>query len=93
MGARARTVVIGTAGVRSALKREELAMVVAASDHSERTEDKVLKLARAQGVPVVVGPDTKTLGRDLGRDVIQVVGVKDASLAKGIADRALDDGR
>lgn len=84
LGARAGTLVVGTGGVRGALQRDELALVVVAGDVSERTEQKVVRLARARGVPTVTGPDSLRLGARLGRGAVQAVGVRDAGLAAGI---------
>ena len=92
LGMRAGSVVVGTGGVRGALQRDELALVMVAYDRSPRTEEKVLRLARARGVPLVVGPNADDLGRSVGRGSVQAVGVRDAKLATGIRDQATDDG-
>ncbi len=84
LGVRARKVVIGTSGVRAALQRGELALVVVASDYGARTKEKVLRLARASGVRALVGPPAAELGRRLGRGAVQAVGVRDQHLAAGI---------
>jgi ribosomal protein L7Ae-like RNA K-turn-binding protein len=88
LGARAATVVAGSGGVRAALQRDEVALVVVASDHSPRTEEKVLRLARARGVQALTGPPAAELGRRLGRGTLQVVGVRDKHLAAGIIGSA-----
>lgn len=84
LGVRAGRVVIGTAGVRASLRRDELAMIVVASDASARTEDKVVRLAEARGVPVLRGPAQERLGQRIGRGAVQAVGVKDRELAAGV---------
>lgn len=85
LGARGGALVVGTSGVRGALQRDELALVIVASDASARTSEKVVRLAVARGVAVVTGPDAAALGRRLGRsDTLQSVGVRDRRLAKGI---------
>ena len=86
LGLKAGTVVIGTGGVRAALQRDELALVVLARDRSPRTEEKVGRLARARGVAVIVGPAASDLGRPLGRESVQAVGVRDPRLAAGIRE-------
>ncbi len=92
LGMRAGSVVVGTGGVRAALQRGELALVMVANDRSSRTEEKVLRLARARGVPLVVGPNADDLGRSVGRGSVQAVSVRDAKLAAGIRDGATEDG-
>lgn len=87
LGLRARRVVVGVAGVRARLVGGRLACVVVAADASPRTEEKVVRLARARGVPVLRGPVAERLGSGLGRAPVQAVGVQDAALAKGL-DRA-----
>ena len=83
-GVRAGTVVVGTSGVRAALGRGELALVIVAGDRSDRTEEKVVRLARAKGVPLVAAPSASQLGRSVGRGPVQTIGVKDRHLARGI---------
>jgi ribosomal protein L7Ae-like RNA K-turn-binding protein len=84
LGVRAGTVVVGTGGVRAALQRGKVVLVVVAGDQSPRTEEKVGRLARARGIPVLVGPPAAALGRQIGRAAVQAVGVRDAQLAAGI---------
>lgn len=81
---RAGDLVVGTAGVRAALKRDDVAVVVLAGDHSARTEDKVARLARARGVIVIDGPTAGELGRWVGRESVEAVGVVNRQLADGM---------
>ena len=77
-------VVVGVAGVRAKLQRDALRCVVLACDASARTLEKVERLARARGVPIVRGPGAFELGHGLGRPPVQAVGVADAALARGL---------
>jgi ribosomal protein L7Ae-like RNA K-turn-binding protein len=87
LGARAGSIVVGTAVVRAGLKSDKFVAVVVASDLSERTGEKVRRLAHAKEVVVLQGPTAAEIGRELGRQPVQAVGVKDRKLAAGIADR------
>jgi ribosomal protein L7Ae-like RNA K-turn-binding protein len=84
LGLKAGRVVIGVAGVRAGLQRGSLACVVLASDAGPRTRDKVERLARARGIPLVTGPAAERLGAGLGRAPVQAVGVEDRALARGL---------
>jgi ribosomal protein L7Ae-like RNA K-turn-binding protein len=84
LGVRARSVVVGVAGVRAQLRAGRLACVVLAADATARTLDKVDRPARHARVPVVRGPVAERLGRALGRPPVQAVGVQDAALARGV---------
>ena len=84
LGLRAGTVVVGTGGVRDGLRRGEFALVIVDQDRSPRTREKVIRLAEARGVPLLEGPTATELGRRLGRETVQAVGVKDPKLAAGI---------
>ena len=84
LGVRARRVVIGVAGVRAKLQADDLACVVLAADASARTRDKVERLARGRGIPVLRGPAAERLGAALGRPPVQAAGVRDAALARGL---------
>lgn len=94
LGLKAGSVVVGTSGVRAELQASQLALVVLAQDYSPRTEEKVARLARARGIPVIVGPSAVALGQRLGRDAVQAVGVRDPRLAAGLlADEAGEVGK
>lgn len=84
LGVRGGQVVIGVAGVRARLQQGRLAVVVLAADASERTRDKVERLAVARGIPVLRGPEAQVLGARLGRPAVQAVGTEDRALARGL---------
>ena len=84
LGLRAGRVVVGVSGVRAGLQRESVHCVVLAADASQRTRDKVERLARARGIPVLEGPRAGELGARLGRAPVQAVGVEDGALARGL---------
>ena len=66
LGLRAGRVVVGVTGVRAGLQRESVHCVVLAADASTRTLDKVERLARARGIPVLRGPVADELGARSG---------------------------
>ena len=84
LGLRAGSVVIGVSGVRAALQRGTVQCAVVAADASPRTADKVTRLARGRGVPLLVGPAAERLGQALGRPPVQAVAVTDGALARGV---------
>lgn len=84
LGVRAGNVVIGVTGVRMKLQQGRLAVVVLAADASPRTREKVERLARARGIPVLAGPVADRLGAQLGRPPVQAVGTGDRALARGL---------
>jgi ribosomal protein L7Ae-like RNA K-turn-binding protein len=92
LGVRAGSVVVGTNGVRAAMQRGELALVVVAGDLSARTDDKIVRLANGLGVPLASGPASDRLGRAVGRDRVQTIGIKDRRLAAAIRSRLTRDG-
>lgn len=88
LGVRAGQVVIGVDAVRSALQAGKCACVVVASDATPRANDKVVRLAKAKGVPLVEGPEAVLLGERLGRPPVMVVGIRDRALAAGVQGAA-----
>ena len=90
LAARAGSVLVGTSAVRDGLRRGEVLLLVLAGDHGRRTEEKVARLARNKGVKIVEGPDSAELGRRLGRETVQALGLLDPNLASeiGSVDRA-----
>ncbi|HEX9292523.1 MAG TPA: ribosomal L7Ae/L30e/S12e/Gadd45 family protein [Gemmatimonadales bacterium] len=84
LGMRAGNIVVGVAGVRAALQRSTVVCVVLAQDASQRTVEKVERLAVARRIPVLRGPAAEQLGAGLGRPPVQAVGVTDPALARGL---------
>ncbi len=92
LGMRAGALTVGTGGIRAALRRDELALVVVASDRSPRTNQRVVRLANARGTPLIFGPSAAELGHSVGRSALQAVGVRDTQLAAGIKTRSAEEG-
>ena len=88
LGLRAGHVVVGVDAVRSALQAGKCACVVVANDATPRTQEKVVRLAKAKGVPLVEGPAAALLGERLGRPPVMVVGIRDRALAAGVQGAA-----
>lgn len=84
LGLRAGHLVIGVDGVRRSLQSGQVRCVVVAADASPRALEKVVRLARAQGIPLVPGPAAERIGRQLGRPPVMVAGVRDRALADGL---------
>lgn len=91
LGVRARSVVVGVTGARARLQTGDAACVVLARDAGARTVDKVERLARARGVPLVRAADARALGAALGRGAVQAVVVTDAALARGVVQASEGD--
>ncbi len=81
---RAGAVVIGTEAVRRSLQRGELGVVILAAGCSQRVDNKVGRLARYGGVPIIVGPEPAELGRILGKGPVGSAGVRRGELARAI---------
>lgn len=88
LGFRSGRLVVGVDRVRLGLQANEIHCVIIAADARGRVQDKVVRLARGRGVPVVVGPDAPRLGAAVGKSPVMVVGVRERSLADGIVGRA-----
>lgn len=86
LGNRARNVVIGVDQVRTGLQADRFKCVVVASDASPRAQDKVVRLAKGKGVPLIAGPTSMEIGERFGSPPVMVVGVVDGALAQGLAD-------
>jgi ribosomal protein L7Ae-like RNA K-turn-binding protein len=84
LAARARAVTVGTGATRAGLQRGAVRVVVLAGDRSLRTKEKVERLARGTGVPVMIGPDAAVLGARIGRGSVQAVGIMNPGFAEGI---------
>jgi ribosomal protein L7Ae-like RNA K-turn-binding protein len=84
LAARAGALTVGTGATRAGLQRGDVRLVVLASDKSQRTEEKVERLARGTAVPVMIGPEAEALGARLGRGAVQAVGIVDPGFAEGI---------
>jgi ribosomal protein L7Ae-like RNA K-turn-binding protein len=93
LGVRARSVVVGVAGVQAQLARNKLVCVVLAADVTRRTLDKVDRPARARGIKVLKGPPAEQLGAALGRPPVQAVGVSDRALARGLVEASRSEDR
>jgi ribosomal protein L7Ae-like RNA K-turn-binding protein len=88
LGLRGRLVSVGVEAVRNDLQAGKCRCLVLASDASPRALEKVGRLAKATGIPVVAGPLADVIGQRLGRPPVMAVGVRDRDLADGIVRSA-----
>jgi ribosomal protein L7Ae-like RNA K-turn-binding protein len=88
LGYRGGRVVVGVDGVRKELQAGKCWCVVLADDASPRAVEKVVRLATAKGVPLLVGPGAAAIGAQLGRPPVMAVGVRDRALASGMVSLA-----
>ena len=88
LGYRGGRVIVGVDAVRKELQAGKCWCVVVAEDASPRAIEKVVRLATAKGVPQLPGPDASSLGAQLGRPPVMVVGVRDKALAGGMVQLA-----
>jgi ribosomal protein L7Ae-like RNA K-turn-binding protein len=88
LGYRGGRVVVGVDGVRKELQAGKCWCVVLADDASPRAVEKVVRLATAKGVLLLVGPGAAAIGAQLGRPPVMAVGVRDRALASGMVSLA-----
>ena len=93
LGLRGRLAVVGVQQVRDAAKRGKLKIALVASDASQNSLDKVESLLAARKVAVVRSFSGRELGEVAGRELVAVIGVSDAGLAKGISSAISADSR
>lgn len=84
LGIRGRLAVVGVQQVRDAARHGRLKVALVANDASQNSLDKVSSLLRARAVPVIDSVSGRELGEVAGREVVVVIGVTDAGLARGI---------
>lgn len=88
LGVRSGRVMIGVDRVRQGLQDGRVDCVVLASDAAGRVEPKVVRLARARGVPLIEGPSAIELGAAVGKPPVMVVGVQGRDLVVGMIGQA-----
>jgi len=86
LGVRARSVIVGVEQVRAGVLAERVLLVVVAGDASHHGRDKIVPLVERRGITMIETASADALGAAVGRPATTVVGVVDATLARGVAD-------
>lgn len=84
---RARGLLIGSRETRAGLRRGEVRLVLLAGDGSARDRERLVRLAREEGVPARTVADRRELGDWVGRGPVSVVGLTEPNLASEIRSR------
>jgi ribosomal protein L7Ae-like RNA K-turn-binding protein len=84
LAARAGGVVPGTDRVRVAARRNELKLVLLATDASANSREKLIPLLTAREIPHPMLASRVELGAAVGRSPLSAVGLVDLSLARRI---------
>jgi len=81
---RAGKVAVGTAAVEEALLKKKVRLVLLAEDVSPNTEERVLRLAKTSGVPVLKTGTKSAWGALFRRKELGLLAILDTNFAKGI---------
>ncbi len=84
LATRARKICFGADSVALQIKNKKLALVILATDSSERTKEKFLKLCREYQVPIIIEGEIENLSKAIGKSNKAIIGVEDENLAKQI---------
>ncbi len=82
---RAGKVVSGETAVQNAFVKNEVRMLILASDASKRSQEKFVQLAKENSVPAFFYSSKNELGFLLGKAPRTAVAIIDEQLARGIA--------
>ncbi len=78
----ARKLVTGTPLVIKAIQKQDVKLVLLASDASEATKKKIIDKAKFYNVEVNVSFDTTTISKPIGKSNIKVIAILDEGFAK-----------
>ncbi|MCA9754108.1 MAG: ribosomal L7Ae/L30e/S12e/Gadd45 family protein [Gemmatimonadetes bacterium] len=85
LGARARSLSLGSRETRAAMRRGQVHLILLARGGSPRDQERLERLAEEEGVPLgLLTVDADGLGEWVGRNRVAVIGMTDRNLADAI---------
>jgi ribosomal protein L7Ae-like RNA K-turn-binding protein len=86
-GLKSRQIVTGFEGVRRALVRNTIAMLLIDSEISEHTKEKIMQLAKQQNIPLYLALPDKSGRRLFDIAGYKVLGLKHSGLVQGLKSK------
>ncbi len=84
IGQKGRLLHIGKLSVSVLIKRKRAALVLLASDASEKLKHEIEWECRRNNIPIYIFSSKDELGKVCNRETVAVIGISDKNLAKGI---------
>ncbi|KPU28173.1 hypothetical protein TR13x_02220 [Caloranaerobacter sp. TR13] len=84
LGMKAGYLKSGEMGCEIAIKKRKCRLLIIASDASENTKSKFIKLTRRYGTKYIIYGDKTTLGSSIGKTLISTIAVCDENFSKAI---------
>lgn len=84
LGKKAGYLKSGEMGCEIAIKNRNCKLLIIASDATENTKSKFIKLANRYGIKYIIYGDKDALGSSIGKGLISVIAICDDNFAKAI---------
>lgn len=81
---KSRNLVEGYNACEEEIKRNKISLCILSKECSENTINKFQKYCSDRNIPVISGLDSEELGNAIGRDMINILAVKDDKISKNL---------
>lgn len=81
---KAGKVCFGADSVEENVVKNKIKLLILATDSSERTKNKFLKLSEKSNIPVIIDGNIEELSKTIGKSNKAIIGIKDANFADAI---------
>lgn len=86
IGMKAGYLKAGEMGCEIAIKKRKCKLLIIASDASENTKKKFIKLTKRYGIRYVIYGNKEALGSSIGKELISIVAVCDNNFSKALIE-------
>lgn len=84
LAARARNVCFGADSVEEDIKKRKVKLVIIATDSSDRTKRRFIKLCEENQIPIFIYESIDKISKAIGKSNKAIIGIKDFNISKEI---------
>ena len=84
LASRARNVCFGADSVEEDIKKKKVKLVIIATDSSDRTKRRFIKLCEESQIPIFIYESIDKISKAIGKSNKAVIGIKDFNISKEI---------
>ena len=84
LAAKARKICFGADSVEEQIKKRKVFLIIVATNSSDRTKEKFIKLSEEYQIPIIIQSEIELLSKAIGKSNKAIIGIEEKNIANEI---------
>ena len=81
LAAKARKICFGADSVEEQIKKRKVFLIIVATNSSDRTKEKFIKLSEEYQIPIIIQSEIELLSKAIGKSNKAIIGIEEKNIA------------